>query len=283
MRVLARGFSILAASLLALAAGCASTPAPNHNSLAQSRLSEAETRAAALARSGDFPGAARHYAEALRLATSLENADAIAGNAINLSIVQQWLGREAEARAALAAVLDDPRTAFSERRKLQAELRRAILELAAGNIGAAAVWAGQAEQRCATASCEYAATILNVRAQVELDSGHAADAARLAQAAAERSRGAAGRAETANALRTLGRARLAQREAAAALEPLKQALELDREIGDPRKILADLAELARAADAAGDAAAAKDYKDRGQAVSRAMNDARGSGEAMLIR
>jgi len=283
MRVLARGFSILAAGLLALAAGCASTPAPNHNSLAQSRLSEAETRAAALARSGDFPGAARHYAEALRLATSLENADAIAGNAINLSIVQQWLGREAEARAALAAVLDDPRTAFSERRKLQAELRRAILELAAGNIGAAAVWAGQAEQRCATASCEYAATILNVRAQVELDSGHAADAARLAQAAAERSRGAAGRAETANALRTLGRARLAQREATAALEPLKQALELDREIGDPRKILADLAELARAADAAGDAAAAKDYKDRGQAVSRAMNDARGSGEAMLIR
>ena len=277
MRVLARGLSILAASLLALAAGCASTPAPNHNSLAQSRLSEAETRAAALARSGDFPGAARHYAEALRLATSLENADAIAGNAINLSIVQQWLGREAEARAALAAVLDDPRTAFSERRKLQAELRRAILELAAGNIGAAAVWAGQAEQRCATASCEYAATILNVRAQVELDSGHAADAARLAQAAAERSRGAAGRAETANALRTLGRARLAQREATAALEPLKQALELDREIGDPRKILADLAELARAADAAGDAAAAKDYKDRGQAVSRAMND------AMLIR
>src|SRR5207244_1215173 len=169
-------------------------------------------------------------------------------------IVQQWLGRDAEARAALAAVLDDPRTPFSERRKLQAELRRAILELATGNIGAAAIWAGQAERRCATTSCEYAATILNVRAQVELDSGHAADAARLAQAAAERSRGAAGRAETANALRTRGRARLAQREATAALEPLKQALELDREIGDPRKILADLAELARAADAAGDAA-----------------------------
>ena len=283
MRVLARGLSILAANLLALAAGCASTPAPNHNSLAQSRLSEAETRAAALARSGDFPGAARHYAEALRLATSLENADAIAGNAINLSIVQQWLGREAEARTALAAVLDDPRTAFSERRKLQAELRRAILELATGNIGAAAIWAGQAERRCATTSCEYAATILNVRAQVELDSGHAAEAARLAQAAAERSRGAAGRAETANALRTLGRARHAQGEPGAALEALKQALEFDREIGDPRKILADLAELARAADAAGDAAAAKDYKDRGQAVSRAMNDARGSGEAMLIR
>jgi ATP/maltotriose-dependent transcriptional regulator MalT len=122
-----------------------------------------------------------------------------------------------------------------------------------------------------------------VRAQVELDSGHAAEAARLAQAAVERSRGAAGRAETANALRTLGRARHAQGESAAALAPLKQALELDREIGDPRKILADLAELARAADAAGDAAAAKDYKERSLAVSKAMNGGRGPAEAALVR
>jgi tetratricopeptide (TPR) repeat protein len=273
----------LAAGLLVLAAGCASAPAPSKNSLAQARLSEAETRAAASARSGDFPAAARHYAEALRIATSLESADAIAANAINLSIVDQWLGRETEARAALGAVLDDPRTAFSERRKLQAELRRAILELATGNIGAAAVWAGQAESRCARTNCEYAATILNVRAQVALDSGHATEAASLAQAAAERSRGSAGRAETANALRTLGRARHVQGEPAAALEPLKQALELDREIGDPRKILADLAALARAAEAAGDAAAARDYKERGLAVSKAMNGGRSPAEAALVR
>jgi tetratricopeptide (TPR) repeat protein len=273
----------LAASLIVLAAGCAGKAPLTSTSLAQSRLAEAETRAAALVKSGDFSGAARHYGEALRIATTLENADAIAANAINLSVVQQWLGQDADARAALAAVLDDPRTAFSERRKLQAELRRAILELAGGNIGAAAIWAGQADRRCAATHCEYAATILNVRAQVELDSGHAAEAARLAQAAADRSRGSANRAENANALRTLGRARQAQGEPAASLAPLRQALEIDREIGDPRKILADLAELARAADAAGDAAAAKDYKERGLAVSRAMNGGRGAGEAALIR
>jgi tetratricopeptide (TPR) repeat protein len=273
----------LAASLIVLAAGCGGKAPLTNTSLAQSRLAEAETRAAALVKSGDFSGAARHYGEALRIATTLENADAIAANAINLSVVQQWLGQDAEARSALAAVLDDPRTAFSERRKLQAELRRAILELAGGNIGAAAIWAGQADRRCAATNCEYAATILNVRAQVELDSGHAAEAARLAQAAADRSRGSANRAENANALRTLGRARQARGEPAAALAPLRQALEIDREIGDPRKILADLAELARAADAAGDATAAKDYKERGLAVSRAMNGGRGAGEASLIR
>ena len=273
---------VLVTLLVLVATGCAS-PKPPPEPLAKSRLAEAEARAAALARSGDYAAAARFYADALRIATTLENADAIAANAINLSVVEQWLGHNEEARRALAAVLDDPRTPFTERRKLQAELRRAILELSVNNVGAAAVWAGQAEQRCPGLSCDYAATILNVRAQVELDSGHAADAERLATAAAERAGGNA--AEHANALRTLGRARQAQDQPAAALEPLQRALELDRELGDPRKILADLSELSRAADAAGDARAAHDYRERSIAVSRAMSDGKSSSEmeALLRR
>ncbi len=273
----------LAACLVALIAACAAAPI-ERGSPAQARLSEAQARAAAFARSGDYAGAARFYGEALRIATSLENADAIAANAINLSIVDQWLGRDAEARAALAAVLDEPRAGFSERRKTQAELRRAILEAGSGNLGAAEIWAGEAERRCAT-RCEYAAAILNVRAQLALDSGHAAEAARLASAALERAGGEAGRPEAANALRTLGRARHAQGDATRAIEPLSQALAIDRELGDPRKILADLNELARAAEAMGDVRAARDYRERGLAVSRAMNDARSSAEleALLRR
>ena len=145
------------------------------------------------------------------------------------------------------------------------------------------IWAGQAQARCAATSCEYAAAILNVRAQIEFDAGRAAEAAQLASSAAERSRSSGNPAETANALRTLGRARHAQGQSAAALEPLKAALAIDREIGDPRKILADLADLSRIAEAAGDVAAAKDYRERGLAVSRAMNGGRGAPEAALIR
>jgi Tetratricopeptide repeat len=268
------------ACLVAALSACAA-PAPERGSPAQARLGEAEARAAALARSGDYAGAARFYGEALRIASSLEDAEAIAANAINLSIVDQWLGREAEARAALAAVLDEPRAGFSEGRKTQAELRRAILESASGNLGAAELWAGEAERRCA-ASCEYAAAILNVRAQVALDAGRSAEAARLAQAAAERARGEAGRAEAANALRTLGRARIAAGDPAAALQALRQALELDRALGDPRKILADLTELARAADATGDAQAARSYKERGLAVSRAINDGASAADTEVL-
>lgn len=277
----------LAVGLVALMAGCGGGKATvsngNSTSLAQSRLTQAETRAAGFSKSGDYQNAARQYAEALRIATTLENADAIAANAINLSVVSQWLGRDNDARAALDAVLTDTHTAFSERRKIQAELRRAIVELGGGNTGAAAIWAGQAQSRCNATSCEYAAGILNVRAQIELESGRNAEAAQLAQSAADRSRSAGSQVELANALRTLGRARHAQGQYPAAMEPLKQALEIDREVGDPRKILADLADLSRSADAAGDSAAARDYKERGLAVSRAMNGGRGAPEASLTR
>ena len=270
-------------TLLVLVATACASPKPPPEPLAKSRLAEAEARAAALARSGDYPAAARFYADALRIATALENADGIAANAINLSVVEQWLGHNDEARRALAAVLDDPRTPFTERRKLQAELQRAILELSLNNVGAAAVWAGQAEQRCAGLSCDYAATILNVRAQVELGSARAAEAERLAGAAADHA--ASNAVERANALRTIGRARQAQGQPAAAIEPLKLALDLDRELGDPRKILADLSELSRAADAAGDTRAAHDYRERSLAVSRAISDGTSTSEmeALLRR
>ena len=46
------------------------------------------------------------------------------------------------------------------------------------------------------------------------------------------------------------RAQRLQGDAAAALPNLEQALTIDRDIGDPRKVLADLAELAMANDAA---------------------------------
>jgi len=267
--------------IAALCAACSSAPPPAPppapQAQAQTRLNESEARAAALVRAGDFAGAAREYGEAIRLAASVENADALAANAINQSIVDQWLGRDAEAREAIARVTDDKQRNFPEKRRLQAEVRRAILELAGSHNDAAATWAGRAETRCAGA-CEHAATILNVQAQIALATSHPADAERLAAAAGERASARGDKAEQANALRTLGRAQRLQGNAAAALPNLEQALLIDRELGDPRKILADLTELAMANDAAGNRDAARNYYARAVAVSKAMNDTRGLAE-----
>ena len=269
----------LVLALLAFCAGCGSkpvvsTPTPQ----AQSRLAEAEARATVLVRSGDLTAAAGQYDEALRIAASVENADAIAANALNLSVVYQWLGRDADARAALSHILDDPRRAFSERRMLQAELRRAIVELALHNVDAAGTWAERAAKRCPELACEYAATLLNVHAQVALESSRPADATRLAQSAAERARARGDRVETANALRGLGRAQRAQGKPGDAIKVLEQALAIDRELADPRKILADLTELSLASSSAGDRQAAREYYERALTVSRAVHDARGIAE-----
>jgi tetratricopeptide (TPR) repeat protein len=262
---------------LALCAACSTPRPPADPPAAQARLAQAEARAAALVRSGDHAAAARSYDEALRIATSLEDLDAIAADAINLSLVDQWLGRNAEARKALSLVLDDARRPFPERRRLQAELRRAIVDLAMGDYPSAGAMAARAAERCA-GTCGYAAALLNVRAQVALASGDAAQAATLAKAALQQARSRNDRSETANALRTLGRTERLRGEPAEARVLLEQALALDRALADPRKILADLSELSRAAAEAGDAQAAHDYAARAAAVGSAFADGRNVAE-----
>jgi len=269
-------------ALLVLAAGCGGTKAPpapaQTSSQSQSRLADAEQRAAMLMRAADLEGAARQYGEAARIAATVENVDAVAANSINQSIVYQWMGRDADARDALSRVLDDPRRPFPERRRLQAELRRAIVDLALQNPVSAATFAERAEKRCANLSCEYAATILNVQAQIALEGSRAADAEQLATRAAERARSRNDRAETANALRLQGKARRVQNNPKDAIAPLEQALAIDRDLADPRKILADLTELSLASSAAGNRDAAKDYYERALTVSKALQDTRGLAE-----
>jgi tetratricopeptide (TPR) repeat protein len=268
-------------AVLVIAAGCGGTKPPptpaQSSSQSTSRLADAEGRAAALMRAGDLEGAAKQYGEAARIAATVENADAVAANAINQSVAYQWLGRDADARDALSRVLDDPRRPFPERRRLQAELRRAIVELSLQNPVAAATFAERAEKRCAN-TCENAATILNVQAQIALEGSRPADAEPLATRALERARSRNDRAETANALRLLGKARRVQNNPKEAIAPLEQALAIDRDLADPRKILADLTELSLANSAAGNRDAAKDYYERALTVSRALQDTRGLAE-----
>ena len=261
----------------AVCAGCAARPGPVVPP-AQERIADAAARGTALARAGDNAAAALRFQEGLRIARTIEDADAVAANAISLSIVYQRLGHQAAARSALALVLDPQGGRVPERRVLQAELRRAILELAAADTEDAAAYAQRAWERCQRLRCELAAAILNVQAGAALQAGDAAQALRLGQAAESSARSRADRAETANALRNVGRARARLGDPAGAIPALEHALEIDRALADPRKILADLAELERASAARGDARAARGYAERALAISRAARDGSGGEE-----
>mgnify|MGYP006197472537 CR=1 FL=1 len=271
----------LRVAILVVLGGCAAPPQPVV-APAQERLADAGARGAALARAGDNAAAALGFQEALRIARTIEDADAIAVHAINLSIVYQRLGHTAAARSALGVVLDDERRRFPETRLVQARLRQAILDLAQGDAPAAARHAGTAREQCERIGCEHAAAILNVQAAAALQGGDAQQSLTLALAAESAARRRDERAETANALRNAGRARAALGDAGSAIAALEQALEIDRALADPRKILADLDELARANSLRGDAEAARHYAERARVIRQAAGEgATGVGESAV--
>jgi tetratricopeptide (TPR) repeat protein len=212
---------LAAAAALLAAAGCGQAPkAPPSSAVRQAAALEANRKGEAYVGRGELEGAARSYAEALRLSQSLEDAEGIAANAVNLSIVRQRQGRLADARGALSAVTDQENLRFSPLRQAEIALRHALLDLDERT------WA---PALCGV-RCPWAGSIHMVRALLALPAGRGDAAAASARAALEVSRAAGDRAETANAMRILGVTALRQGDAAAARARLEQALALDREI-----------------------------------------------------
>ncbi len=272
----------LAAGLLLFAA-CAQQPG-KPLAARQSEAIEANHRAELRFRSGDMEGAVQQYQEALRIAQSVENVDAIAANAINLSIAYQRLGMHAEARASLAPVLDQSRLSFPPARLAQAALRRAVLDFDERRHADAAEWLEKAAAWCAQPGCMLAGAINNVRGLLALEDGRTDAATVSARAALAASRESGDRVEAANAMRLLGHVAIRAGDAAAALAPLTDALAIDRELALPRKIYLDLVGLGRASALGGERAAARAYYERALAVSEADRDAQGAGAARdLIR
>jgi tetratricopeptide (TPR) repeat protein len=253
----------------------------NTTAARQEAAIEANRKGEAYVRRGELDSAARSYREALRLSQSLEDADGIAANAINLSIVRQRQGRFNDARDSLNAVLDQPNLRFPAARLTEVALRHALLDLDQNRFAAAAGWVERAVKHCGE-RCAMSATIDNVRAQLALQAGRVDEAAAAARSAQQASQASGDRSEQANALRLLGIAALRAGDFGAARPHLEQALALDREIGAPRKIALDLLSLGRAAALAGDAEAARAYYARALAVSQADRDDAGAAQARAM-
>jgi tetratricopeptide (TPR) repeat protein len=272
-----RGFvGLLACALLA---ACGSPPAKPRPAPASAAI-DANRRAEAQLRAGDLEGAARGYREALRASQSLEDADGIAANAVNLSIVYQRLGKLRDARSSLAPVLEQPNLSFTPERLAQAALRRSLIDLDERRYASAGEWAERADSHCK--SCALAAAIHNVKGQLALESGQPDAASASARRALEASRASGDRAEAANALRLLGISAVRSGDPVAAHAHIADALEIDRELAIPRKIYLDLVWLGRISALRSERDSARAYYERALAVSEAERDAKASAEARAL-
>ena len=267
---------------LALLAACVAQPPSGPPPSGEAAAIEANRRADTYLRSGDLEGAARQYREAIRLARSVEDAESIATNAINLSIVYQRLGRADDARASLALLLERGQLPYSSERMAQAALRRAVLDLEERRFASANEWLERAAAYCGQRGCAASSAIQNVRGQLALEAGRLDQAAASAKTALSTSRASGDRAESANALRLLGTISIRAGDAAAATAHLGEALAIDRELAVPRKIYLDLIALGRASALRGDRGAARSYYERARAVGEADRDGDGGAQARAL-
>jgi len=271
---------LLVLLVIVAATGCSAPPKPSTAARQEAAL-EANRKGEAYVRHGELENAARSYREALRFSQALEDADGIAANAINLSIVRQRQGRFADARASLAAVLDQRNLKFSNARLAEVSLRQALLDLDEKNLAGADDWMAKATGHCAE-RCPAGAAIHNVRAQLALQAGRTDAAFLAARSAHDASRASGDQAEQANALRLLGIVGLKNGDAASARQHLEQALAIDRELGAPRKIALDLLALGQAAALGGDRESARAYYARALAVGEAERDVAVAAEARAL-
>jgi tetratricopeptide (TPR) repeat protein len=271
--------------LLALAlglAGCGSAPKEKNTAALQAAALEANRKGDNYVRHNELENAARSYREAMRLSQSLEDADGIAANAINLSVVRQRQGRFGDARSALREVLEHSNLRFSSNRLAEASLRHALVDFDERRYSSAAEWTKRAGEYCEKGGgprCPIAGALHNTRSQLALQEGRLDAAVAAARAGLEASRSEGERAERANALRLLGVAALRTSDGAAARTHFEQALAIDRDLGAPRKIALDLLGLGRAATLGGDRDGARAFYGRALAVSEADRDSAGIAEA----
>jgi tetratricopeptide (TPR) repeat protein len=117
-----------------------------------------------------------------------------------------------------------------------------------------------------------------VEAQIAYSRRQFEPAAEAASRALAANRSGADREETANSLRLLGASLIERNVAEKAEAPLREALDIDKDLALSPRILRDLMLLGRAAQARGDAAAARGYFARALAVARAAKDERSVAE-----
>ena len=221
-------------------------------------------------KAGALPQSLALFEQALAVAQSVEDDDAIAVARLNLAMVDLAMGRQDEGLHQLDRVSDEQRLAFSTEGRAEAALRRAMALEASDRAGAEQALT-QAAALCGS-GCGLRGKILNLQAYLALDGGHPDAGLELAQEA----QGALAKddaLERANALRLQASARIALKTPAAALPLLDQALALDKAAGDSRKIYQDLLLMGQAS--SGQPAKARDFWVRAHEVALASKNQAG--------
>ncbi len=248
---------------MSLAAGCGGAAPPRPSETQEAALAWNERGRAAYAR-GDYTQALANYKEALAINRSVEDVEGIARELVNLATVHRRLGERDKANAALDEILAPGGIPFTGAQRAESTYQLALYAAEDGDGARARTLGEQAAALCAGCAAEGA--IRNFLAGLRLDAGDASGAREHARRALDLNRRLSDKTEEANSQRLLADTALRLKDFAAAATGYQEALALDKVLGQPHKIAADLLGLGEAALAQGRQREAADYFQRARAV-----------------
>lgn len=222
-------YAVLLAALLLVA--CDSAPKPSPEPRLRVQAQELESGGARRYAQGDYGAAARHFAEAARLRSSLDDASAAARNRLQQAQAELALGQTQLA-------LDHASQVREEALQVQALLLQVQAQLALGRTDAAQALLARLMPLC-EARCAERGRLQLLQARTAWAQGNAALTAAQAEAALPLLREQSEEREVANAWRLIAAARLKLTDAGAALKAAQTALALDRQLALPEKIVRD--------------------------------------------
>lgn len=248
---------LLVATLLA---ACGSAPKPPPEPRLRVQAQEQEASGARRYTQGDYSAAARHFAEAARLRSSLDDAYAASHNRLQQAQAELALGQTQLA-------LDHASQIRDETLQVQALLLQVQAQLTLGRTDAAQAALARLVPLC-EARCAARGRLQLLQARTVWAQGNAAQAAVLAEAAVPLLREQAEDREVANAWRLTAAARLTLADTSAALKAARTALDIDRQLALPEKIARDWLLIGDIQRRAASAQAPEAYR-RAQAVAQA--------------
>jgi tetratricopeptide (TPR) repeat protein len=224
-------FSSLQLLVILLVAGCGAAPRPPPEPRLRMQAQEVETLGVRRYAQGDYSAAARHFADGARLRLSLDDAPAASRNRLQQAQSELALGQAQLALEHASQVREDSL-------QIQALLLQVQAQLTLGRVDAANPLLARLTTLCA-ASCAERGRLLLLQARAAWAGGDAALALTQAEAALPILRAQQEEREIANAWRLIAAARLKTSNTSTALVAAQAALDTDRQLALPEKIVRD--------------------------------------------
>ena len=224
--------------LIVLLLGCSAKQAPLPD--ANLKAIDLNQRAGMAFRDGNYANAVALYSGALRVNRSIENADGIAIDLINISAVYRKMGDGEKAERAIEEILNSNTPGFGDGHLSEAAFMKALLRLDAGAVSEAEDWAKKSLSYCEKAKCGKDGRIYNLMARISLKKADYPAAVSQADKGLKLNKEHEDSEEAANSIRLMAEAKFLSGNHAEALRLYEDALSMDKSLALSGKIALDL-------------------------------------------